>query len=161
MNLNQTLQKTVSEEHQKIQKKRFEPLLQDDKEELSEIEKDRKELKFPRSRRYVKALIKTKDLTESEPDIKEQVENAPIHNKLLGILGECGIPGCIIHSLDKYGDIVEHYRSVDDIPDELKEGYAEWGKFPGRIGVEVYTHTYCIIYDDGSVKFVDRDKQGQ
>lgn len=39
------------------------------------------------------------------------------------ILSGCKIPGCIIHAIDKEGNILEHYQTEDDIPEALQEGY--------------------------------------
>ena len=148
----------TAEAVQQQEKKTFAPLKEASKIEISEIEKDRKELKFPRTRKYIKAISKTKDLvsTEEVEEVKEQVKTVPVYNKMLGILSECGIPGCIIHSIDKYGNIIEHYRSVAEIPEEIREGYMKWNQFPDRLMVEIYTHTLCFIFDDGSVECVDR-----
>ena len=159
MESSQALTKAKAEEAVKQEKKTFAPLkAATGKADLSEIEKDRKELKFPRTRKYIKVIEKTKDLvsTEQETEVKEQVQEAPLHNKMLGILSECGITGCIIHSIDKYGNIIEHYRAVNEIPEEIREGYLKWDQFPDRIMVEIYTHTLCFVFDDGSVECVDR-----
>ncbi|SFI29950.1 hypothetical protein SAMN04487830_13910 [Pseudobutyrivibrio sp. OR37] len=160
------------------EKKTFAPLKAAVKSTPSEIENDRKELKFPRSRKYIKAITRTKDATWTKNDIeesteevvealedadtesmtmlKEQMKYVPLPNRMLGILSECGITGCIIHSIDIYGNIIEHYRSVAEIPEDIREGYLKWDQHPGRTMVEIYTHTLCFVYDDGSVEMEDR-----
>lgn len=117
-------------------------------------------LRRPRSKRYIKAFKANISNTESDTELKTEVEKIPVKNKLLGILSECGIPGCVIHSVDKFGNIIAHFRTEEEIKPELKEGYRVWREYPGCIAVEVYTHTFCIIYDDGNVKFIERQDDG-
>ena len=117
---------------------------------------ERKKLRAPRSRKYIKAINQTIPLQETGQEMKEAVQMLPVTNELLGILAPCAIPGCIIHSIDKEGDIIQHYRSLEEMAPDLREGYEIWLEHRDCTCIEVYTHTTCIIYDDGTVKFVER-----
>ena len=117
---------------------------------------ERKKLRAPRSRKYIKAINQTIPLQETGQEMKEAVQMLPVTNELLGTLAPCAIPGCIIHSIDKEGDIIQHYRSLEEMAPDLREGYEIWLEHRDCTCIEVYTHTICIIYDDGTVKFVER-----
>lgn len=123
---------------------------------ISEQSIELKKMRALRSRKYIKAIEQSAPLTETGEDMKTAVESLPAHNELLGILSECGIPGCIIHAIDKWGNILQHYKTLEEMSPELREGYAVWENNPGCICVEVYTFTICIVYDDGTVKIVER-----
>lgn len=125
-------------------------------EALPEQAAERKKMRAPRSRKYIKAVRLTIPLNEAGQEMKEAVETLPVTNLLSGILAPCGIPGCIIHSIDKWGNIIQHYRSLEEMTPDLREGYEVWLDHQDCTCVEVYTHTICVIYDDGSVKFVER-----
>lgn len=115
-----------------------------------------KKMRVPRSRKYIKAIEQAAPLIETGEEMKTAVESLPASNKLRGILSECGIPGCIIHAIDKWGNILRHYTTPEEISPELREGYDVWENHRGCISVEVYTFTICIIYDDGTVKIVEK-----
>ena len=87
----------------------------------------------------------------------DMVQSMPVNNKLLGILSACGIEGCIIHAIDKWGNILAHFRSLDEMNPDLQAGYGIFKQHAGCTSVEVYTHTFCIIYDDGTVKVIERE----
>lgn len=123
---------------------------------VSEQTAERKKMRAPRSRKYIKAIKETIPLKESGQEMKEAVQTLPVTNVLLGILAPCAIPGCIIHSIDKWGNIIQHYRSLEEMTPDLREGYEIWLEHQDCTCVEVYTHTICMIYDDGTVKFVER-----
>lgn len=126
-------------------------------EPLSEQNLEMKKMRAPRSRKYIKAINQAATLTETGEEMKTAVESLPVTNKLLGILSKCFISGCIIHAIDKEGNILQHYRTPEEIPPELQEGYAVWQENQDCVSVEVYTFTICIIYDDGTVKFAERN----
>ncbi len=123
---------------------------------LPEQAAERKKLRTPRSRTYIKAMNQAIPLQETGQEMKEAVQTLPVANELLGILAPCGIPGCIIHSIDKWGNIIQHYRSLEEMTPDLQEGYEIWLEHQDCTCIEVYTHTICIIYEDGTVKFVER-----
>lgn len=129
------------------------PLKQTPPQELAQ---EKKLMRQPRSRKYIKALQEAVNLQSSDEQVVTAVEALPVKNKLLGILSECGITGCIIHAIDKWGNILAHYRSVAEIPADMQGGYDIYMRHPGCISVEVYTYTYCVIYNDGTVKFIER-----
>ena len=126
-------------------------------EEMVEMKK----LRAPRTRTYLNALKKVDDSTETEGTIVHMVESLPLNNKLIGILAGCKIPGCIIHAIDKEGNILEHYQTVDEIPEELQGGYQVFLQNEGCFSVEVYTLYYCAVYQDGSVKFFERNTESK
>lgn len=126
-------------------------------EPLSEQNLEMKKMRAPRSRKYIKAINQAVTLTETGEEMKTAVESLPTTNKLLGILSKCGLFGCIIHVIDKKGTILRHYRTPEELPPDLQEGYAVWKENQGCVSVEVYTFTICIIYDDGTVKFAERN----
>lgn len=125
-------------------------------EALPEQAAEMKKMRAPRSRKYIKAIKQTIPLNETGQEMKEAVETLPVTNKLLGILTQCGIPGCIIHAVDKWGNIIQHYRFLDEMTSDLREGYEVWLNHRDCTCIEVYTYTICVIYDDGTVKFVER-----
>ena len=77
---------------------------------------EKKKLRVPRSRTFINALKKADDIQAGEGEDIALVRSMPLNNKLLGILAGCRIPGCVIHAIDKDGNILEHYRSVEEIP---------------------------------------------
>lgn len=121
-----------------------------------DIDRERKQLRMPRPKKYIRLMGQVDKLSEHDKEIVEAVKSMPVNNKLLGILSECGLGGHIIHAIDKFGDIIAHYRSEDELSDDLRDGYRQFLAHPGCTSVEVYTHTICIIYNDGGVKFIDR-----
>lgn len=120
-----------------------------------EVAKDKRKVMEPRSGVYMQAMSTVDD--EKEELIEKVVKKMPLNNKLLGILSGCKIPGCIIHAIDKEGNILEHYQTENDIPDALQEGYQVYLQHAGCFSVEVYTMYYCVVYENGSVKFYERN----
>lgn len=120
---------------------------------------EKKKLRAPRTRTYLNALKKADDSAETEELIVHMVESLPLNNKLLGILAGCKIPGCIIHAIDKEGNILEHYKTESGIPKELQGGYQVFLQNIGCFSVEVYTMYYCAVYQDGTVKFFERNTE--
>lgn len=124
--------------------------------ELTDSTKERKLIRTPRSKKYLKVMKQIDQLTEQDEEIIEMVKSMPVNNKLLGILSSCQIEGCIIHAIDKFGNILEHYRSVEEMPEELRDGYQVYLEHKDCTSVEVYTNNICVIYSDGIVKLVER-----
>ena len=116
---------------------------------------DRRKAMEKRSKTYVYAMS---DIDDQKDEVVEKiVKKMPLHNKLIGILAECKIPGCIIHAVDKEGNILEHYETEDDIPEEMLEGYQVYLENRDCITVEVYTLYFCVVYESGTVKFIERN----
>lgn len=128
----------------------------DQNTELTDATKEKKLIRKPRSKKYVKLMQEIDQLTKQDEEIIEMVKSMPVNNKLHGILSKCQIEGCIIHAIDKFGNILEHYRSVEEMPEELRDGYAVYLEHQNCASIEVYTNNICVIYDNGIVKFVDR-----
>ena len=124
--------------------------------ELSDVTKEKKLIRKPRSKKYVQLMKEIDQLTKQDVEIMEMVKSMPVNNKLHGILSKCQIEGCIIHAIDKFGNILEHYRSVEEMPEELRDGYTVFLQNQDCASIEVYTNNICVIYKDGIVKFVDR-----
>lgn len=124
--------------------------------ELSDLTKEKKLIRRPRSKSYIKIMKEIDQLTKQDEEIMEMVKSMPVNNKLHGILSQCQIEGCIIHAIDKFGNILEHYRSVEEMPEELRDGYAVYLQNQDCASIEVYTNNICVISKDGMVKFVDR-----
>lgn len=124
--------------------------------ELTDATKEKKLIRKPRSKKYVKIMQEIDQLSKQDEEIIEMIKSMPVNNKLHGILSTCQIEGCIIHAIDKFGNILEHYRSVDEMPEELRDGYAVYLDHQDCASIEVYTNNICVIYKDGIVKFVDR-----
>ena len=122
----------------------------------TEIEQEKKRMRMPRSKKYVKFMKQIDTLSENDKEIMDMVQSMPVNNKMLGILSECGIKGCIIHAIDKWGNILAHYKDIGEMSSDLQEGYHVYQEQRGCTSVEVYTHTICVIYDDGTVKFIER-----
>ena len=123
----------------------------------SELQQEKKTLRMPRTRKYIKMMEEIDRLSEEDKEIMEMIQSMPVNNKLLGILSSCGIEGCIIHAIDKWGNILAHFRSESEMSADLQAGYQVFTAHPGCISVEVYTYTFCVIYDDGTVKFIERE----
>ena len=121
----------------------------------SEAAMDKRKIMVPRSKAYIHAMLTADE--DRAGNVEKIVKKLPLNNKLLGILSVCKIPGCIVHQIDKEGTILEHYESETDIPDALQEGYQVFLQHPGRFSVEVYTMYYCVVYENGSVKFYERN----
>lgn len=121
----------------------------------SQLSMDRRKAMEKRSKTYVYAMS---DIDDQKNEVVEKiVKKMPLHNKLIGILAECKIPGCIIHAVDKEGNILEHYETEDDIPEEMLEGYQVYLENRDCITVEVYTLYFCVVYESGTVKFIERN----
>lgn len=151
-----SLQQSAKAYQTKTAKSREKKTMELTQEVLPEQAAERKKMRVLRSRKYIKAIRQTIPLYEAGQEMKEAVETLPVTNMLLGILAPCAIPGCIIHSIDKCGNIIQHYRSLEEMTPDLQEGYEVWLEHQDCTCVEVYTHTICIIYDDGTVKFAER-----
>ncbi len=115
-----------------------------------------KKMRVPRSKRYINAIKEAAPAKESDSQVSESIKNENLSNELIGILGPCAIEGCVIHTIDNMGRIIEHFREESSLPDSLQEGYTVYRSYSGCIAVEVYTHTFCIINADGSVKVIER-----
>ena len=118
---------------------------------------DKKLLKMPRTNAYIHAMQNMDAPSETDKKIMNDLQTKTVNNKLLGILAECGIPGCIIHAIDKWGNIINHFQSLEEMDSDLREGYHVFTQHPGCVSVEVYTFTFCVLYDDGTVKFIERE----
>lgn len=152
--MSEQAKKQLSDGRKEVQGK--EPVRELVQAPISEQSLELKKMRAPRSRKYIKAIEQSAPLVETGEEMKTAVESLPASNKLLGILAECGIPGHVIHAIDKWGNILCHYQTPAEIPSELREGYEVWEKHPGCVSVEVYTFTTCIVYDDGTVKIVEK-----
>ena len=117
-----------------------------------------KKMRLPRGKRYVQLMQQIDMLNEKDKELVSMLQSIPVNNKLLGILSECGIEGCIIHAIDKWGNIIAHFRNVEEIPEDLRDGYFVYLQNKSCISVEIYTYTICVIYDDGTVKFIERNE---
>ncbi len=123
--------------------------------ELTEATKEKKLMRRPRTTKYVKLMSQIDKLSKQDEEIIEMVKSMPVNNKLLGILSSCQIEGCIIHAIDKFGNILEHYHSVEEMPEALRSGYRVYLEHKDCASIEVYTNNICVIYSDGGVKFVE------
>ena len=121
----------------------------------SQLSVDRRKATAPRSKIYIYTMSDIDD--EKDEVVKKIVNTMPLRNKLIGILAKCNIPDHIIHAVDKEGNILEHYATEDDIPAELLEGYQVYLQNRDCLTVEVYTLYFCIVYENGTVKFIERN----
>lgn len=153
-----SLQRSAQASRSKTTESREKKAIELPRESLPEQAAEMKRMRTPRSRKYIRAIQQTIPLSETGQEMKEAVESLPVANLLLGILAECGITGCIIHAVDKWGNIIKHYRSLDEMSPDLQEGYEVWQNHKDCTCVEVYTCTICIVYNDGSVRFIERSK---
>ena len=116
-------------------------------------------MRRPRTRAYLKEISLVDDLNDNDCKIIESVKNMAENNKLWGVLAPCQLNGHIIHAIDKYGNIIQHYRDINDIPESLRCGYTKLKEYEGCSAVEVYKNTICIIFSDGSVKIVEKEHE--
>lgn len=153
-----SLQQSARTSQSKTAESREKKTIKLTREPLPEQAAEMKKMRMPRSRKYIKAIQQTIPLNETGQEMKEAVETLPVTNLLLGILSGCGLPGCIIHAVDKWGNIIQHYRSLEEMSPDLQEGYEVWQGHRGCTCVEIYTCTICVVYDDGSVQIIERRK---
>lgn len=123
----------------------------------SDCKKLKKILRDPRNMSYQIAISQVDELSDNDKTIIEAVKSLPVNNDLLGILSVCNLPNHIYHAIDREGHVLQHYRSVDMIPDELKAGYLYFDEYPDCRCIEVYTHTICVVNMDGIVTVIDRE----
>lgn len=93
------------------------------------------------------------DIVKPEPDtnIQEDTPGIYIGEMLLGIVAKCYLGFSYeVHTLDFTGDIVDHYKKSEKLPNSLDRarGLALHG---GYAFVEVYTNSLRAIKADGSV----------
>lgn len=122
----------------------------------TEIEQEKKKMRMPRSKKYIRLIQQVDALSDKDKEIMDMVQSMPVNNKMIGILSECGIKGCIIHAIDKWGNILAHYKDIGEMSSDLQDGYHVYQEHRGCTSVEIYTHTFCVIYDNGTVKFIER-----
>ena len=113
-------------------------------------------MRMPRSKKYIRLIQQVDALSDKDKEIMDMVQSMPVNNKMIGILSECGIKGCIIHAIDKWGNILAHYKDIGEMSSDLQDGYHVYQEHRGCTSVEIYTHTFCVIYDNGTVKFIER-----
>ena len=124
---------------------------------LGEQAQERKKMRIPRSRKYIKAIKEADSLSENDKQIIEAVQSLPVNNQLIGILAKCTISGCIIHAINKWGVILQHFKDVEEMDLDLQQGYEIFLQYPDCSSVEIYTQTFCVIYEDGTVKMIERN----
>ena len=80
-----------------------------------------------------------------------------LEDELLGVLSRCYIEGCDCHSIDKAGNIQDHYRSEQSLPEDFERGRKIFRAYRDRCQcVEVY-RTCCRVIDrDGSVEEIKK-----
>ncbi len=91
-----------------------------------------------------------KEKEEEEHRLREAEEHI-----LLMTLSLCAIQGCMIHAIDKYGNIIEHYRSIDGLPKQADLGYQLLINKRAAC-VEVYKRRLVLIGQGGEVLEVRR-----
>jgi hypothetical protein len=121
-------------------------------------ESERKRMRFPRSRSYVKAIKDAAMLTGKVEGVHDAIVKESLSNKLEGLLGQCFIEGCIAHIFDCEGNILEHYRSTEQMTVAEKQAYDIYSKIRNCVAVEIYTNEFCVVMDDGVVKIEERNK---
>lgn len=122
----------------------------------SELAAEKKKMRIPRGKGYFSALKLADTPSEQDKKIVEAVQALPVNNKLEGILTSCGLPGCIAHVIDKFGDILTHFNREEEMGEALRAGYHILLSHPDCISVEVYTFTFCVVYKGGNVEIIDR-----
>ncbi len=92
-------------------------------------------------------------LAEIKACFQEEFQNLPIEVKsiLHGVLSKCYIEGCDCHAISSDGDIIDHYKKNQSLPEELEKGRIVYRKFPDCRCVEVYSDCCRVIADDSSV----------
>lgn len=118
-------------------------------------------MRFPRTNKYINAIKEADTLSENDKQIMEAIQSLPVNNELIGILAPCFIEGCIIHVIDRNGRILEHYQEVSQMEKDIQQGYEIYLQHEGCTSVEVYTQNICVIYDDGIVKFIEREENNE
>lgn len=122
----------------------------------SEFSQEKKKLRVLRTKKYVKLMKEIDSLSEKDKQIIDMVQSMPLNNKLIGILSTCCLQGCIIHAIDKWGNILEHFTDENEMTADLQEGYQIYKQNKDCASVEIYTHTICVVYGDGTVKVIER-----
>lgn len=99
----------------------------------------------------VKAEIQ-KEKEEEERRLRELEEERrrKEENILLMTLCQCCISGCIIHAIDRNGDVLEHYRSLSELPKQGQLGYQMFREVNCSC-VEVYMRRLVAVGSSGNV----------
>lgn len=121
-------------------------------------------LSQPRNFMYVEAVSKGDELSEMDKviierqnkKIQEEIESKCADcsrvktekpDKLIAIITDCTIPGCVVHTISHSGRIIRHYKDSElHVPGErLSKGYEVWRRYYGCSCVEIYQNHIAVI----------------
>jgi len=120
-------------------------------------------LRLERSKSYVKAMTKLDAGTHLGSDqvvdalinaIQAELPELTIEHQPLGIIARCALgDGHDVHTLDRTGNILVHFKTWQSLPALLERGrslalHAEYAF------VEVYIDKLCAVRDNGEVSLV-------
>lgn len=78
--------------------------------------------------------------TENSKSKEKESEN----DQLIAILVTCYIPGCIVHTIDKYGNIIRHFRESELPSNRISKGYEVWKSHKNSI-IEIYENHITVV----------------
>lgn len=78
-----------------------------------------------------------------------------LDEELIAVLSKCYISGCDCHAIDQYGNILEHYETKKELPDNLERGRKVFRDRAGKCQcVEVYNTCCRVISSSGDVEVI-------
>ena len=103
-------------------------------------------------------IIDGMSMEEIQEEIKlsfvEEFANMELPQKveLLGIISECYINGCDCHAITSEGDILDHFKRSEEMPNDLAKARPVFHSYKNRCTcVEVYTNCCRVVMKDSSV----------
>ena len=78
-----------------------------------------------------------------------------LDHELIAVLSQCYIDDCDCHAIDQYGNILDHFNSEQQLPDDLERGRSVFRSRVGRCQcVEVYKTCCRVISHSGDVEVI-------
>ena len=92
--------------------------------------------------------IKELDKEQAAEEIKGQYMD---FHSLKTIISPCGLPDCWIHTINKNGDVLMHYKSTDDMDDEMRRAGNIVSRCSQWTCVEIYAGFMMHLTENGDL----------